>query len=388
MGETITGVKAISKTSIEITFMYKGKRCRERIRLAPTPDNLKRAAEHRAAILDAIARGIFDYRRTFPDSKMADQFVDIPGEAITVEQYLEPWLERQAHLKASTYMGYKRTIYTHLIPAFGKIRLSELRRSHVSQWCATLGVSGKTINNRLSVLRTALSDAVRDDILESNVLREWEWKVKERHKDDDDVDPFTMEEQKEILDALPGQFRNFIQFALWTGLRPSEQIALEWGDINWKTGEVDIRRALTSEAISLKVDAETTKTKSGRRRVKLLQPALEALEAQKPYTLKLGKYIFHDPYTNDRWAGSKAMWRPWNRYFPHDKVKYRRQYQTRHTYASMMLTAGEAPAWLAEQMGHKDWTMIARVYAKWIRGAHPDAGSKAEALFGRDLLKE
>ena len=57
-------------------------------------------------------------------------------------------------------------------------------------------------------------------------------------------------------------------------------------------------------------------------------------------------------------------------------------YQTRHTYASMMLTAGEHPAWLAMQMGHKDWTMIARVYAKWIKDAHPDAGSKAVALFG------
>lgn len=30
--------------------------------------------------------------------------------------------------------------------------------------------------------------------------------------------------------------------------------------------------------------------------------------------------------------------------------------------ASMMLTAGESPVWLAQQMGHSDFTMIARIY--------------------------
>jgi integrase len=48
----------------------------------------------------------------------------------------------------------------------------------------------------------------------------------------------------------------------------------------------------------------------------------------------------------------------------------------------MMLTAGESPVWLAQQMGHSDFTMIARTYGRWIPDAVPDAGGKAEALFG------
>lgn len=43
-------------------------------------------------------------------------------------------------------------------------------------------------------------------------------------------------------------------------------------------------------------------------------------------------------------------------------VRYRRPYQTRHTFASMLLSAGEHPMWVAQQMGHSDWTMIAQVY--------------------------
>ncbi|MFF6745824.1 site-specific integrase, partial [Pseudomonas aeruginosa] len=68
-------------------------------------------------------------------------------------------------------------------------------------------------------------------------------------------------------------------------------------------------------------------------------------------------------------------------------VRYRRPYQTRHTYASMMLSAGEHPMWVAQQMGHSDWTMIARVYGRWMPGANEQAGVKAEAIFAADQVK-
>lgn len=62
-------------------------------------------------------------------------------------------------------------------------------------------------------------------------------------------------------------------------------------------------------------------------------------------------------------------------------VRYWRPYQTRHTYASMMQSAGEHPMWVAKQMGHTDWRMIARVYGRWMPTADIFAGSKAEATF-------
>ncbi|WP_231990347.1 hypothetical protein [Nitrosomonas ureae] len=47
-------------------------------------------------------------------------------------------------------------------------------------------------------------------------------------------------------------------------------------------------------------------------------------------------------------------------------MKYRTPYQTRHTFASMMLSSGEHYMWVAHQMGHKDWGMIIKVYGRWI----------------------
>jgi integrase len=51
----------------------------------------------------------------------------------------------------------------------------------------------------------------------------------------------------------------------------------------------------------------------------------------------------------------------------------------------MMLSAGESPMWVAQQMSHSDWTMIARIYGRWIPDAAPNAGSKAVEIFGGKL---
>lgn len=37
--------------------------------------------------------------------------------------------------------------------------------------------------------------------------------------------------------------------------------------------------------------------------------------------------------------------------------------------------------WVAKQMGHSDWTMIARVYGRWMPHADEAAGTKAERLW-------
>ncbi|MGZ9712557.1 Arm DNA-binding domain-containing protein [Glaciimonas sp. GNP009] len=383
MGREGSGVTAASETSIEITFTYRGKRCRERLKLAPTAPNLKRAFQHRAAILDAIQKGTFDYRVTFPDSKNVIHFVERQGEIITVTKYLDDWLERQrVHLKASTYSGYQKIVNNHLIPEFGKILLSDLKRMQIKIWCAKLTISNKAIKNRLSVLRAALGEAMQDDLIETNPLYGWQWKSKEAPDKVDDVDPFTADEQALILNCLFGQERNFFQFAFWSGMRTSELIGIEWGDIDWHRGTIQVRRALTTAAIQLKSAGETPKTNAGRREVKILAPAMEALLAQKLHTFVAGEQIFNNPRTNERWGGDQVIRGAWKRAVILSKVRYRRPYQTRHTYASMMLTAEESPMWVAQQMGHKDWTMIAKVYGRWIKDAMPEAGNRAVAMFG------
>jgi len=130
--------------------------------------------------------------------------------------------------------------------------------------------------------------------------------------------------------------------------------------------------------------AEMPKTKAGIRNVKLLGPARTALEAQKNHTYLADGPVFVFPRSGERWTGDEQIRKVWARILKKAGIRYRRPYQTRHTYASMMLSASEHPMWVAKQMGHSDWTMIAKIYGKWMPEAAPDAGAKAEATFAPD----
>ncbi|MDB5814018.1 MAG: site-specific integrase [Rhodocyclales bacterium] len=385
MGRNGSGVIAISETSIEITFAYRGQRCRERIKLKPTAPNLKRAERHRAAILDAIEKGTFNYSETFPDSPRRLLFIERQGDALKVAAYLDAWLDRQEkHLKSSTWDDYRKIVNNPLVPKLGGLILADLKRTHVREMCDGIDASNKRLANVQSVLRSALQAAFDDELIEANILHRWTYSRKEAVKEEDDVDPFTQAEQTAILEKCTGQTRNTFKFYFWTGIRPSELVALRWGDIDWLRGVVVIQRARTQVA----KEAEGTKTKAGRREVKLLAPALEALIDQKAYTYLKGEEIFNNPRTELPWKGDQPIRQAWTPILKLAKVRYRRPYQTRHTYASMMLSAGEHPMWVAQQMGHKDWTMIARIYGKWMPSVEPEAGNKAVAAFTEKLANK
>ncbi|CAK0767347.1 hypothetical protein CCP3SC15_3690002 [Gammaproteobacteria bacterium] len=160
-------------------------------------------------------------------------------------------------------------------------------------------------------------------------------------------------------------------------------MALNWVDVDWKRGVVIVRRAQTQAS---KGKAETTKTRAGTREVKLLEPAMAALQDQRQWTWERGEEIFQNPRTGERWAGDQPIRKTlWTHILKRAGVRYRNPYQTRHTYASMMLSAGEHPMWVAKQMGHKDWGMIRRNYGRWMPDADPEAGGRAVSMFSEKL---
>lgn len=373
------GVRAVSKSTIEIDFYFQGVRCRERVNLKPTPTNLKRAARHRAAILDAIDRGTFDYSVTFPDSKNLEKF--LPSSVnLTLEKYLTDWLDMKAPgLKVSTLHDYKKTVKNLIIPEFGEYRLDEIKRPAVRAWLSEMDCSEKRIANIVSPLRAALQDAVDDELIDFNPLAGWRFKKLSAPPKQDKVDPFNRDEQEAIQGATEGQKRNFVQFAFWSGLRTSELVALEWSDIDFVGGFIHVQRALTQYSD----EPETTKTKAGTRRVKLLTKAREALERQKAFTFLHSDRVFHNPRTGEPWEGDQAIRKTlWIPALKKAGVRYRNPYQTRHTFGSMMLSAGEPLAWVSQQMGHSSVLVTAKVYARWIPEADPLAGSRAEEMFG------
>lgn len=378
MGRGGIGVKKASESSIEISFTYRGVRCRPRIKIKPTPANLKRAERHRTLIIESIELGTFDYPATFPDCPKRFQFARIQGQVVTVGEQLGEWLDNQTHLKASTMNSYRKRVMNKLIPAFGDFLLSDLDRLTIKNWALDQDISNKTLSEDLSPLKQMYQEAFDDGIVELNPMLGWSFTKKGAKKKTPDIKPFNANEQSAILSALSGQERNLIQFAFWTGLRTSELTALDWSDVNIVEGYVSVTKAFTQASNKI----EGTKTAAGNRQVKLLPKSLEAIKDQKQYTFLKGEEVFQNPRYGERWKGDqpirKTLWTP---ALKKAGIDYRKPYQTRHTYASMMLTAEEPLAWLSSQMGHESILITAKTYAKYIKDSHPDAGMKADLLF-------
>lgn len=237
--------------------------------------------------------------------------------------------------------------------------------------------SAKRINNVLEPLRSTLDEEVADDLIPSNPLDSYKVKRRAKANAREEVDPFTPVEVQAILAACrDDQVSNYCKFNFATGLRTSEMIGLCWSDIDWASGTMKIRRAWVMGKM------KAPKTESGVREVQLLRPALEALKAQRAFTATAGEFVFHDPRTNARWASDQTIRAgEWQRALRKAGVRYRHPYQMRHTFASQALSAEENVMWVARQMGHRDWTITAKKYGRWIPSIVPDAGAKAAALW-------
>lgn len=344
--------------SIVLDFMYMEQRCRETLRVKPTKTSIREASRKREAILYEIAMGTFDYARHFPNSKNAIKYAKNKGSLITVEQALKDWIKRaEKRCQRSTIRDYNSAIYHHLIPAFGPLTLDELRKAHIDEWLETVcHLSNKRINNVLCPLKQTFKDAYYDELIDTNPLD----RLRNLKVTTPEPEPFTRSEIDKILSQLQGQSKNLIQFAFFSGLRTSELIALRWKDIDLDNDKVHVRVAIVRGI------EKTTKTVSGQRGVELQPEAKEALLSQLEFTSDQ-EHVFHDPKNNARWAGDhiirKRVWIP---ALKAAEIKYRNPYQTRHTFASMLLSSGSNPLWVAQQMGHKDWGMIRMVYGRWI----------------------
>jgi integrase len=74
-----------------------------------------------------------------------------------------------------------------------------------------------------------------------------------------------------------------------------------------------------------------------------------------------------NPDTMQPWHDDRAIYNScWLPAIKSSGVKFRKQYNTRHTYASTMLTLNKPIAWVAKQLGHSDIGMTLSTYARWI----------------------
>jgi integrase len=161
---------------------------------------------------------------------------------------------------------------------------------------------------------------------------------------------------------------NYDEFRFFTGMRPSEQIALTIQDLDVKQGTLWV-----SKSKVYGVERDSTKTHQDRlirlcpRAIAVAKRQLALYQRLRAEGLIRHNYLFFtasgDPiesllYTADRWRSTLKR-------LP---IRYRRPYCTRHSSVSWSLIAGKTPLYVSRQHGHSVETMW-RTYSAWMDGA-------------------
>jgi integrase len=375
------------KRALEIQFQYQGMTCKEVIPYL----NADRKGDHRyainlkAEIESTIARQTFDYQTYFPNSPRAKRINCSTGQ-ITIRELIEDWLiDVERTYPHSTFRCYKKSCYAHLIPQFGDINARELTPHNIRQWIRSRTCTLKSIRNDLTPLRAVLDQALNDDLIDFSPLDKIKVsKLVSRATASSgyQVNPFTSQEINAILDEASDYemgFYNLLQFAFYTGLRTSELFGLQWRDVDWDAGTVSVQRAIVER------EMKETKTQSSNRSVILLPSAMSALKRQKILSFVGGNFVFIRPEQKGHYFDYEHLERPWKIILKRAEIAYRNPYQTRHTYASQLLSGGENPLFVAKQMGHKTTEMIMRHYGRWVEQGDPSQQHVFTSTFGQGV---
>ena len=78
--------------------------------------------------------------------------------------------------------------------------------------------------------------------------------------------------------------------------------------------------------------------------------------------------------------------RVWSPLLRHLGLQYRRAYQMRHTAATLWLASGEAPEWIARQLGHASTEMLFKVYSRYVPNLTRRDGSAMDRLLAQHIL--
>ncbi|HCM9270342.1 TPA: site-specific integrase [Enterobacter cloacae subsp. cloacae] len=363
----VTIRKHSSGETINITFTYKGVKCREPLsNLEVNNKNLKYAERTLGEIHNKIERGTFIYAEYFPRSVRLKIFGNA-ATGKTVKMYLDEYLKicETRNLSPSTIGGYKKCRSAlselHIFPA------SELTPAALKKWIQNQKTTLKTIRNQLSFLRSSLDEAVTDGVLQINPVSLVTASRYQSNKSDAEsryiVDPLSPAEVSALLTSTGNkQWENLFRFAIQTGLRSSELCALRWRDIDFVGKTAHVQSASVSGV------TKGTKTKAGTRKVELTDEAMIALDDQKPFSFMKDGCVFEDPKTNKPWASADAIRKKaWVPTLRKAGIRYRNPYQTRHTYATRLISRGVNLFWLAAQMGHKGPEMLFRHYGRYLK---------------------
>jgi integrase len=313
----------------------------------------------------------------------------------TVGKFLSSWLARQKlRLGARTIEDYEEDL-SRLPSEITETLLAEFHHTMIESYFNELENQGKRwlVRRVFRTLRTAFNDGVMREELPSNPLNRIKPPKAEKQKHEG-VLALTPEQAKKFLEAAQKNENGLIfEFALETGARPEEYLALRWDDVDLNSKTAMIRRALVKLRLSAGYQFGDVKTKNSRRQIRLSQRLTDKLKTHRQMQLKMIErrrskemkfedldLVFCTRYGSPIMPNNLAR-----REFKEilkvaglsDKFS---PYSLRHTCATLLLLAGEHPKVVQERLGHSNISITMDIYSHVLPTMQRSATERLENL--------
>jgi integrase len=341
----------------------------------------------------------FVYGRTFEEchAKLVEmkaktaQGIPLGIKAWTLERYLHHWLTEVAaqRLRPTTIAGYETVIRVHLVPALGHKKLTSLTPQDVRRLLAAkrdAGLSVRMVQYIHAVLRNALQNAVREELVPRNVAK----LVQVEAPDYDVGKGLTITQAQRLLETVKNtRWHTLYVLALMLGLRRGELLGLRWSDIDLDNATLTVRQNLVRVAGQLRIQAP--KTRRSRRTLPLPPQVVTALRAHRARQTKdrlaAGSSWADNDLVFTTALGTPIEPRNLNRHFYSIRDKAGlpdvRFHDLRHTCLTLLLSLGTPPHIAQAIAGHSHIDVTMMIYAHTGMKEQTEALRKLGEAFGQ-----
>jgi len=260
------------------------------------------------------------------------------------------------YLSFSTIQTYKSCF--KYLDVIDNISVQDIKHNDLIAIINNICRSPKTINNIISSLQSLLRYAVDIELIDqSPAAKLRRCKVPEKI-----IKVITKEQSTKLINMLrkhDDMVGLFYAIAFTTGMRTGELYALQWDDILWQEQKIAIHSAIVCNQL------KSTKTNKVRY-INVSANGFSYLEELQAITGNMSKHLFIHNGSTFMQNNDKKRRLLWVQCCKLCNIKKIKPSATRHTYASLYLSAGAKPLWVAQQLGHSSVTTTYKFYGRWI----------------------
>jgi integrase len=280
----------------------------------------------------------------------------------TVGTFYDKWIENKIEplVRRSMIRDYKQHFSCYILPKFKNVSLADIRTAELKAFQVELIRKGLSVKSCHNIIASSFRAMYRDARAETEALEgkdpflDLQWTIERKVPD-----PFSAQERDTILAYIKEHqpfWYPWIFCQFFTGMRPSESIALRLRDIDFEAGTVSINKSR-----HLRAEGKP-KTEDSQRIIKLPVGVLELIKAIRLPWETPDSFVFYNRI-GGAIDGNDWSKRYWRTICEKAGVRAKRKfYCTRHTFITEALKRGENPKAVADHCG-TSLTMIQKNYS-------------------------